>query len=319
MKGIMFPVAVDSEGGLMARRLLPAAVLVPILLGAIRWLLVSSGRSGTVGEVALFVTLNMAVLVTMVWIGAGILHRIDMGRKGAERERDESVSLVSHELRTPLSAMKGTLDYLQLSIRGSLTDKQLKWVEILARNTDRLIRILNNLLSLSRMESGKVRIKLQEVDLNPVLSDVTGAFLPDLNKRGIRLKKEVVSSPRLMADQDLLSEVLNNLVSNAIRYARGEVIIRVGSDEKNGHDPSPAKSPVKITVIDDGPGIASQDLPVLFQKFAQIDRSDRKEAYKGTGLGLAISKSIVEQMGGKIWAESQPGHGSQFHFILPQA
>lgn len=318
-EGLMLPVTADDAGGLMARRLLPMAVLIPVLLGGFRWWIVSSGRSDMISEVALFVTLNMGALVISIWIGAGILHHIDTRRQKLETIRDEFVNMVSHELRTPLAAMKMALDNLEANTGGPLTERQSKTIRLINGNTDRLIRLLNNLLDLAQLESGMVRMNLRSLDPERSISEVVRTFRLGMSVgREIQLKTEIQSPHLILADDDFFSEVLVNLVNNAVRHAKGHVTIK--EEEKEGALEDGQKG-VEFSVIDDGPGIPPDRMKLLFQKFAQIDQKEEANdsVYRGTGLGLAICKNIVEQMGGKIWAESQVGKGSEFHFVLPEA
>lgn len=316
-EGLMQPVTADDGGGLMARRLLPFAMTAPVILGCIRWWAFSSGHFDLALETAFLVTLNMGALVIAIWFGALVLHHIEMRQRELETAKEEFLHIASHELRVPLAAIKMALENLETGTGGPLTERQSRTVEIVEHNIDRLIRLLNNLLGLSRLESGAVKMNLKSLCPKEAVSEVVSTFRFGLGEGKIHLKKEIEGKRLIRADSDFFSEVLVNLLSNAVRHARSCVIIK----EEEGKEIGKGRKGVEFSVIDDGPGIPPGDMKLLFGRFVQIDQPgcENRPVYRGTGLGLAICKKIVEQMGGKIWAESQVGEGTKFHFVLPEA
>lgn len=234
-----------------------------------------------------------------------ILYAIE--RKRLQQVKDEFVSTVSHELRTPLAIIKGAITNLKAGILGPLEERQRQVVEMTARNVDRLSRLINDLLDLSRLESGKARINRRGVNFTALIEEVLHGFQETAKDKAIVLEKEIGSIPHLSIDPDMITQVLTNLLSNALRFAKSRVTVRAAVEP----------SGVRVTVRDDGPGIREEEMEKLFNKFEQIGRPVGGAGYKGTGLGLAISKRILELHQGQIWAESRPGEGAEFHFILP--
>lgn len=238
-------------------------------------------------------------------------------RKRLEEVKARLVSTVSHELRTPLAIILGCLSNLTDEIAGAMNEDQTELVQIAQKNAERLSRLINNILDLSRLESGQNKIQKESLDIAVMLAEIEKSFIQLTQTKGIRLDLNIEPNlPQVSADADLVSRVFTNLLSNASRYAKELVQISVKlkpAPDKN----SRIKRWAQISVSDDGPGIDSKKIHVIFDKFVQADRSKEGSGYKGTGLGLAISKEIIEQHGGQIWAESSPNQGSTFHFTLP--
>ena len=228
-------------------------------------------------------------------------------RKRLDHLKDNFLSTVSHEIRTPLSILKMGIDNLEASRAGSFDQDESKIIEVLKRNAERLGRLINDLLDLSRFESGKMGSALQTAQIGPLIEEVIQGSQGAAEGRGLVLKGEYEKDlPLLRADSDLLVRVLTNLLDNALRFAKSEVVVKA---RKAGAD-------LQVSVIDDGPGIKPEHLPALFNKFVQINRPLGGAGYKGTGLGLAICSEIVKLHGGRIWAESED-RGSRFHFSIP--
>ena len=232
--------------------------------------------------------------------------------KEIDKLKDEFVSLAGHELRTPMTVIKSYL-WLALSGKGGdLTDKLKDYLDKAYSSTDRLIKLVNDMLNVSRIESGRIAINVQKVDLVKLTEDVVGEVKPKFDEGGIKLifnKPE--SQPFVIADPDKIKEVLINLVGNALKFTPKDGEIRINFEHKDGM--------VVTHVSDTGQGIGPEDLPRLFQKFSLIQKSyvTNKQASLGTGLGLYISKSIVKIHKGEIWAESDGiGKGATFSFSL---
>lgn len=231
-----------------------------------------------------------------------------------EKLKESFVGMVTHELRTPLVVIEIGLKNLQGNLLGTLNPKQAETIETNIQNTKHLGRLIDDLLDLSRLQSGRGVIETKEVDLGHLIHDVVQKFQP-AEKEGKALVCEVLPDklPPLECDPYLISQVLTNLLSNAVRYVEERIVVK--SKAIKNADGTPQF--IETSVANDGPGIPNENLGKLFQKFVQLDRETRKTPYKGTGLGLAICKEIIERHNGKIWAESPEGKGVEFHFTLP--
>jgi two-component system, OmpR family, phosphate regulon sensor histidine kinase PhoR len=229
--------------------------------------------------------------------------------KKLERTREEFVANVSHELRTPLSLIKG---YTETLLDGAINDPGVarKFLETVDRNTDRLKRLIEDLLTVSELESGRVRLNLQAVSLQAALEKLLVDFKQRAEARGTRLTCEAVDCV-VHADPERLEQVLCNLIDNAIKYGRAGGTVVVGARERED-------GTVEIFVHDDGPGIPAESLERIFERFYRVDKARSREQ-GGTGLGLAIVKHIVQSHGGKVWATSTPDLGTSFHCTLPRA
>ncbi|MBI3553019.1 MAG: response regulator [Elusimicrobia bacterium] len=227
-------------------------------------------------------------------------------RRRVDELKDQFMSTVSHELRSPLTVIKASVANLWDGLAGPMTKPQGQLVSIAARNVERLSRIINNLLDLSRLESGRARVDLQDVDLCKLIREtVQGARLMDPQGRVAMELKLPSPSPHALADPDMLTQILQNLLDNGLRYAKSRLTIETGEL---------SAGELRVTIDDDGPGIPEASLPQLFNKFVQVNRPTGGGGYKGTGLGLAICQEIIGLMGGRIWAESAAGRGARFHF-----
>ncbi len=227
-----------------------------------------------------------------------------------DRLRTDFVSDVSHELRTPLTAIKGAVETLQDGAAGD-PDARDAFLRTIAAETERLIRLTNDLLLLTRADAGRLDLRLAPVDLAECARRALAQFEFHAREKDIALALESPDVPaRALADADRLHQVLVNLLDNAVRFtpAGGRVTVSVGDHE----------SRLYIAVADTGPGIPATEIPLVFERFYRGDRSRaRAENESGAGLGLAIAKAIVEAHGGRIWAESAPGQGARFTFTLP--
>ena len=228
-------------------------------------------------------------------------------RQAMEKMKDEFVSMVSHELRTPLTSIRGALGLMAGGVVGKFSDKARRMMEIAITNTDRLVRLINDILDLERMKSARVEMEKQYIQVDSIMSQAAEVMHAMAQKAGVELE---LSSPseHLWADPDRLLQTLTNLLSNAIKFSeKGGKVWLIA--ERSGGD-------MLFRVRDQGRGIPPEQVDRIFERFQQVDASDSRER-GGTGLGLAICRSIVEQHGGRIWAESRPGEGSTFFFTLP--
>jgi len=253
-------------------------------------------------------------------VGASMIARDISDRTAIERMKDEFISTVSHELRTPLTSLRGSLGLLLTGKMGDLTDKGHRMLEIAVNNSDRLIRLINDILDLERLESDKVTLYQQSCNVADLLRQATDMMQPMADKAGVTLLSSSVSVD-LYADPDRLIQVLTNLLSNAIKFSAAgstvwltaEIQLAAGVQGNSANPPM-----LLITVKDQGRGIPPEKLESIFERFQQVDASDARQK-GGTGLGLAICRSIVRQHSGTIWVESRLGQGSSFYLALPMA
>ena len=226
--------------------------------------------------------------------------------KQLEATRQEFVANVSHALRTPLSMIKG---YVETLLGGAKDDPATatKFLQTVERHADRLTLLIEDLLTISSLESGQINLKLQAIALPPVVEKVFSDLRPRADAKGVKLLNQL---PPLVvaADGNRLHQVLSNLVDNAIKYGRAEGNVVVGGR-------SLADGRIEIHVRDDGPGIPAESLERIFERFYRVDKA-RSRDQGGTGLGLSIVKHIVQAHGGKVWAKSEPGKGANFFFTL---
>ena len=227
----------------------------------------------------------------------------------ADRTKSEFVSTVSHELRTPMTAIKGYADLLHAGAVGPINEEQERFLSIIQHNADRLTALINDLLDISRVETGRARFDPRPVQVGDVIADVVNALAGQAKAKQQKLTYEVVGGlSDLMGDRDRLNQVLTNLVGNAIRYTPkgGEIEVRA----------YPVEGAVRVDVRDTGIGISSEDLGCIFERFYRASHPMVQEA-SGSGLGLAIAKMFVEMHGGRVWVESEEGKGSTFTILLP--
>jgi PAS domain S-box-containing protein len=229
-----------------------------------------------------------------------------------EKMKSDFVSTVSHELRTPLAAIRGSTENILDGITGGINEIQRECLEIIKRNIDRLSRLINDLLDISRIESGRLELhRKHHVDMKLLVDDVIKLLGASAQTKGILLTTVIDRDvqTQVYADPDKITQVLTNLVSNAIKFtpSGGRIIIQV---KKNNNL-------LQVDVIDTGKGIPPSELNRIFDKFYQIRQATDAQGVKGTGLGLPISNGIIQKHGGKMWVESQLGKGSKFSFTLP--
>ncbi|HEY9856812.1 MAG TPA: ATP-binding protein [Stenomitos sp.] len=228
--------------------------------------------------------------------------------KELDRLKSSFVNSVSHELRTPLTSIKGYAEFLEDHIGGSLTPTQEQFVRQIQDSTQRLQRLVDDLLDFARMEAGTFLLKLEQVDMAPQIREIVDSFLPQANEANVALRMDHLDQPLVMrVDAQRIGQVLANLLSNALKFtpSGGAVTVRVLLEEDT----------VRFEVEDNGEGIAPEDMARLFQRFVQLDSGKRK---KGTGLGLSISKALVEAHGGSIGVRSAQPHGAVFWVSLPR-
>ena len=236
-----------------------------------------------------------------------VFHDISRLKQADEIRRD-FVANVSHELRTPLSIFHGNLETLLEA--GDLDENETRHIyEVMKRHSDRLNLLVNDLLSLARLESKEAKLQLAEIKLRDFLEAITRDWVKRLAGKNLRLELEVPDNfPTVRADERRLEEVAHNLLDNAVKYSHqnGRILIQAGARDQE----------VVLSVRDEGVGIAANDLPRIFERFYRADRARSREL-GGTGLGLSIVKHIAQLHGGRVEAESVVGQGTTIRVILP--
>ena len=244
------------------------------------------------------------------YIGRLYVFRDVTHEREVDRMKSEFVSLVSHELRTPLTSIKGYIDLLADGDAGELNEEQLEYLCIAKNNADRLVALINDLLDVSRIESGKVELQRTVVDLVSLIQNATSSLRPQIEAKKQHLELDVSRTPHdVLADADRVTQILTNLLSNACKYTPvgGTISVTAHGEEKDR---------VRVEVKDTGIGLSSEEMGKLFTKFFRAKNRTTQEV-GGTGLGLTITRSLVEMHGGEITVASVAGQGSTFSFTLP--
>ncbi len=231
--------------------------------------------------------------------------------------KDEFISTVSHELRTPLTSIRGALGLLSSGIIGDVDAKALNLLRIAVTNTDRLIRLINDILDLERMESGRAPLQVRRCSLRDLAQQAIDTMTPMADANSVHLALEPssiahVAYPESLffdGDSDRILQVLTNLLSNAIKFSPIASTIRIYTEATSDS--------ILLKVVDEGRGIPSDKLDSIFDRFQQIEPSDARQK-GGTGLGLAICRSIVQQHSGSIWAQRNLGPGTTLYVMLPR-
>jgi len=237
-----------------------------------------------------------------------VLEGMDKEHKQLEKSKTEFLSITSHELRSPMTPMQAQLQMLLGEYYGKLNAKQKNAMEIVSRNTKRLDNIIVDFLEISRIEAArlKFRFKTQNpADIIPRLVKEMEGFMPE---KKVKIVTEIGKLPVIEHDPDRLSQVLRNLMNNAIKFSKPGTTITVGAGLKGNM--------IEFSVADQGIGIKPEDQKRIFEPFYQAEQTMYRE-HQGTGLGLAIIRGIVESQGGKVWLDSKIGVGTTFYFTLP--
>jgi signal transduction histidine kinase len=238
------------------------------------------------------------------------LQRANIELSEASRHKSQFLANVSHELRTPLNAIIGSTDNMLDGIVGELNEKQARYLARTQTNAEHLSLLIEDLLDLSVIESGKMDIKAKNVCLASLVIEVAESLRPVAEKKPVDLEiGSMDANLTAWVDRDRIVQVLNNLIGNAVKFAplQGKVTVAA---QRNG------TGWVQVSVADTGPGIPAEQVDKIFDEFYQIPQPGGPKA-KGMGLGLTIAKKLVEKHGGKIWVQSEPAKGSTFFFTLP--
>ncbi len=297
--------------------------LSPGLLVSILVLIASLGAFGfwfsldaSVVSHPLFV---LAILLVIFWLGI-VWHLLEKNRQLREamkkmaaleeinQLKDQLLTITSHELRTPITPIKANLQMLLSDYFGPLNETQKKSIQMVLRNAEHLDRLIEDILDVSRLEAGTMKFEYQTIDLLETIQSSVQSIQPLAQQKNIQIFHEPGMLPPLLADPHRLSQVMNNLLTNAVKFSHPGGVIRVSSRLEN-HE-------ILVAVQDTGIGVSAEEIPKLFKPFSQADTSLTRR-YEGFGLGLAISKGIVENHGGSIWMQSNRGSGAVVSFKLP--
>ena len=244
--------------------------------------------------------------------------------KEVDRMKSEFISMVSHELRTPITSIKNAVGIVLGKAAGTINENQRKFLSMANRNIDRLSGIINDLLDVSKIESGIIKIDLKPFNLRAPLDMAIASLTSGFKEKSIPIHKEIpYDLPHAYGDSDKLEQIFINLLDNAIKFTSegGEICVTADLISEFGPQFSELKeeekqSVIEVSIADTGIGISPDKLEKLFDRFYQVEESLTREQ-KGTGLGLYIVKGLVEALGGDIWVESELGKGSKFIFTLP--
>ncbi|NTW22640.1 PAS domain-containing protein [Candidatus Falkowbacteria bacterium] len=241
-------------------------------------------------------------------VGCIIVYRDVTREREIDRQKSEFVSVASHQLRTPLTSIKWFLEMMLDGDAGTVSDEQKELLEQVSESTERMIGLVNTLLNISRIESGRVKVDPRPTDLNHLIETIVQEQLPIATQRGVGLKVSKPELPVISIDQKLVQEVFANLLSNAIKYTpnKGKVALKARLDGEF----------IEFTISDTGMGIPDKDKDKMFHKFFRAENAVVRET-EGNGMGLYVCKSIVELSGGRIWYDSVENKGTTFYFTLP--
>lgn len=244
----------------------------------------------------------------------------------ANEAKTEFISFVSHELKSPMTSIKGYAQLLLGGGAGPINESQSSFVTIIGRNVDRMARLVTDLEDISRIETGHIRLDMEEVLLPELVDEIVQSIQAQVESKKQALKVEVAPDlPHIWGDRFRLSQVLSNLISNAYKYTPEEGEIGIAAHKLNGRYSIPPhiesqldESMIHIIVRDNGIGIRPEDQDTVFEKFFRAD-DEAMHGTPGTGLGLNITKNLIEMHNGRIWCESQYRQGTTFHVVLPVA
>lgn len=254
----------------------------------------------------------VAIIVIIVTVIIFIIaHTVTQGfdkLAQANKMKTEFVSIASHQLRTPLSAMRWTLN-LMADKPANPVEQQANYLALIKESNDRMIRLVNDLLDVSRIEMGRIILNPRQVNIYILIQKAIASFTPLAKASNIEIALEAQETlPNANADPEKISLVIQNLLDNAIKYIKGKGEVKISAQAEGKF--------VKVAVKDSGVGIPQSQQKYIFQKFFRSDNIMKHQTL-GTGLGLFIAKAIVEESNGKIWFESKENQGTTFYFTLP--
>lgn len=236
------------------------------------------------------------------------LGKIAQERKDLDNAKTEFLSITSHELRNPITPMKAQLQMLENEYFGKLLKKQKESIKMIIRNTDRLDNIINDLLEISKIETARLKFNFKETDIKQTIKETVMFMEGFAKEKNIKLKSNIGKITTITADPDRISQILRNIINNAIKFSNKSSTIKISAHKKDNY--------ILFSVQDNGCGLNKENQKRVFDPFFQVENVNLL-CNKGTGLGLAICRGIVESQNGKIWVESKVNHGSNFYFTIP--
>ncbi len=246
-----------------------------------------------------------------------LLERANRELRELDRLKSSFLANMSHELRTPMNSIIGYTDLLLDRIDGEINEEQEKSLQKVNNNAKHLLQLINDILDMSKIESGRIELAIAETDLKELVASVVATLQPALDGKGLFLEYDFAENlPTVFVDDDKARQIFNNLLSNAIKFTKRGGITIHARPSLQGASPGEAPLFVEVTVEDTGIGIRKEDIGKLFDKFSQLDVSTSRQ-YEGTGLGLSIARGLIVLHKGMIWAESEFGAGTRFTFTLP--
>ncbi len=259
----------------------------------------------------LIVTVLAVLVAARQYVAQRELVQTEAALRESERLKDELLSVVGHELRTPLTSIRGSLGLLDGGVLGELPPDAANMVAVAVLNTDRLVRLVNDILDFERMTAGSMRLERGAVDARELVGESLRVVQANADAAGVGMRVDV-APVTVFADGDRVVQALVNLLGNAVKFSPhgGFVSVRARVDADG--------ESALFSVADEGRGIPADRLESIFERFRQVDATDAREK-AGTGLGLPIARGVVERHGGRMWAQSGDGRGSAFHFTLPLA
>ncbi|HWR72294.1 MAG TPA: ATP-binding protein [Nitrospirota bacterium] len=316
-ESIIHKVADLEKSGYRARRAAIIITGVSLLFGIVLSIIITRSITKPLremkkktGEIAAGVFKSDMVLSSPPEIGdlAKAFNLMCDKLREVDRMKSDFYALMSHELRTPLTSIQEGTSLLLEGLGGEIAERQRKLLTIIAEESKRLIEQVSSLLDLSKLEAGMLGYTFATADLKQLITKSVDEVAPLAEARKISIEQYVRELPPARMDSERILQVLRNLIGNALKFTPngGVVCISAGS----------AEAGISVSVTDTGPGIPKPLLTAIFDKYRQAGEAG-SGSLKGTGLGLAIVKHIIQAHGGKVWAESDPGHGSVFTFILP--
>ncbi len=264
-----------------------------------------------IGERFISVHLSPVISATQEFLGLVSVFRDITTEVQADRAKSDFVSMVSHELRTPMTAVKAYVDLLLMETPGPLNDQQRKFLKVVKGNSERLIDLVSDLLDISRIEAGKVKLERQPVDMADIIEQVVMTIAPNVEEKNQQIRVIAPTNlPKAFGDPARLTQILTNLVGNAHKYTPEGGSIALYAYVRHGM--------LHVAVADTGIGISPENQRKVFERFYRVDDPGVRET-TGTGLGLSIAALLVQMHGGQIWLESEVGEGSTFYFTVPLA
>jgi signal transduction histidine kinase len=233
---------------------------------------------------------------------------MDEERQQLDNAKTEFLSITSHELRTPITPLKAQLQMLQQEYFGKINEKQKESLDVILRNTERLNKIIEDFLEISRIEAARLKFAFRKTDLQETVNETVQFMEGFAKQKKIKLVVTTEELPNIEVDPDRISQVLRNLIHNAIKFSPSDSSIEIHTEIKKDY--------VRFSVKDKGVGLNADDQIRVFEPFYQVEGALSRK-FGGTGLGLTICRGIVEAQKGKIWVESKPGSGSTFYFTVP--